>query len=258
MSQIIKKLWLPISLIVLITGLFVAEQLCYVTPILTYHNIGDHQVGHLNIVTPQSFDHQMDYIKRHGYKVISFEDYVTAREHGKMPRNSVVIHFDDGYKDNYTKAFPVLKKYDFPATFFVVSDFINQKDNFMTWSQLKEMDKAGYIIGAHTRRHPYLPNLSIDEATDEIAGSKRIIEENLGKPVDFFVYPIGGFSDDIKNIVIKTGFRAAATTNRGRSRFNKDLFELNRIRLKNEDRDIVLWAKLSGYYNLFRSKRTPS
>ena len=255
----LKKIIYSLLLLVIafIIGGVIWIEAHYVTPIITYHNIGDHQTGMLNTVSAASFEHHMDYIKRHRIRVVSMDEWVTALEHGQMLRNCVVIHFDDGFLDNYTQAYPILRKYGFEATVFLISDLMGKDERFMTWEQIKQMSQGGITFGAHTRRHPYLPSLSHDEAVDEIAGSKRVIEENLGKSVDFFVYPSGGFTDQVKNIVKESGYRAAATTNRGRNRYNKDLFELNRIRLKNSDRDIVLWAKLSGFYNIFRSEKKP-
>lgn len=226
----------------------------YVVPIMVYHKI--EEPATLDAVTPKSFERQMNFIKKNNYNVISFDEYVEGTTQGrKFPKNSIVIHFDDGFLNNYTVAFPVLKKYNFPAMCFIISDFIGNNPVLMNWDQVREMDANGFHIGAHTRRHAYLPSLTKEQAIDEIVGSKQMIEAKLGKPVDYFVYPVGGFNDDIKKIVINAGYKAAGTTNRGRQRFNQDLFELNRIRIKDTDHGIVLWAKLSGYYNIFRSTR---
>ena len=80
---------------------------------------------------------------------------------------------------------------------------------FLTWEQVKEMSQNGITFGSHTRRHAYLPKLSKEMAKDEIIGSKHVIEENLGKPVDYFAYPCGGFSEKIKATVALAGYKAA-------------------------------------------------
>jgi peptidoglycan/xylan/chitin deacetylase (PgdA/CDA1 family) len=228
----------------------------YVVPILTYHNVNpDHTKGMLNTVTPKNFAHQMKFIKAHGYNVISFEDLVDGMKRGRaFARNTVVIQFDDGYEDNYTYAFPVLKTYGFPAMVFLISDKVG-KLGYLTWDQVKEMESYDFKAGAHTRNHEYLPNLSREQAIEEIAGSKKIIEKNLGHSIDYFCYPSGGFSDEVKGIVAESGYKAAVTTNRGKDRFNRDLYELKRVRAKDSDGAFVLWAKLSGYYNLFRKAK---
>ena len=241
----------------------------YVVPILMYHRVGDspsnsiyHQGVHhesLNAVSVKVFDRQMAYLKNNGYTVISLADLVEGFHKSRMfDRKTAVITFDDGYKDNYTNAFPILKKYDLPATVFVISDSVGTAD-FMTWEQLKEIDKAGFKVGSHTRRHAYLPDLGgdISRLEDEIINSKKILEEKLGQPVLFFSYPSGGFGDSIKEVIKKAGYVGACATNRGYDRFNRDVYELKRIRINGDDIDIVLFMKLSGYYNLLRKSKSP-
>lgn len=241
---------LAVSLLVFVVWI----QGRYVVPILMYHQVTQsvEESQSLNNVPPEAFAQQMQYLKDHKYKVISFEEFVEGVKAGRnFARNSVVIQFDDGYEDNYTQAFPILRGHGFPAIVFIVSDKVGIP-GYLTWKQIKEMDANGFTAGAHTRTHAYLPELTLEEAEDEIAGSKKTIEDRLGRSIDFFTYPVGGFTDQVQDIVKRAGFKAAATTNRGRDPLNRDLFELNRIRIKGSDKDFKLWAKLSGYYNVFR------
>jgi peptidoglycan/xylan/chitin deacetylase (PgdA/CDA1 family) len=229
----------------------------YVIPILMYHSVMKPESNsELNLVSPQAFDHQMAFLKNNGYQVLTLSDLVEGMHKARMfRRKTVVITFDDGYADNYTNAFPILKKYNFPATVFVISDFVGT-EGFMTWDQLKEMDNAGFKVGSHTRRHAYLPSFKDDAILeDEISNSRKIIEKNLGGPIEFFSYPSGGFSDHIISLVKKAGYQGACTTNRGYDRFNLDMYQLNRIRINDDDIDLALWAKLSGYYNFFRKSK---
>jgi len=228
----------------------------YVVPIITYHHVGiPSGKWRLNTVSEKSFEYQMSFIKRHGFEVISFDDLVEGIKKGhQFARNTVVLQFDDGYEDNYKYALPVLKKYEFPAMVFLVSDKIGSP-NFLTWDEVKEMEKYDFLAGAHTRHHVYLPRADMPEAQDEIAGSKKVIESHLGHNIDYFCYPSGGFTEDIKRLVKEAGYKAAVTTNRGKDRFNVDLYELKRIHMSNTDDQysgLILWFKLSGYYNLFR------
>ncbi len=228
----------------------------YVVPILTYHNVSDH-LGEfsLNNVTPQSFAWQMNFLKKYNYHVISFDDYVQAHAKGlAFARNTVVIHFDDGYDDNYTNAYPILKRHRFPAMVFLVSGSVG-KPGFLNWNQIKEMEAGRFMAGSHTHHHVHLPDVPYSVAKDEILTSKAIIEARLGHPILYFVYPSGGFTEEIKGLVEDAGYKAAGTTNRGRDRLNRDLFELNRIRIKNSETHLTFWAKLTGYYNLFRRSR---
>ena len=228
----------------------------YVVPVMTYHNISDVASGRsLNNVTPRAFTWQMKFLKKHRYNVISFDDLVDGLKKGHVfARNTVVIQFDDGYEDNYTNAFPVLKKYRFPAMEFLVSDKVGTQ-GFLTWDQVREMDAHDFKAAAHTRHHVYLPDVSLDVARDEIFGSKKIIEEHLGHRINYFAYPSGGFTEEVQGVVQEAGFKAAVTTNRGLDRLNRDLFALRRIRMKNGDNALTLWAKLSGYYNFFRKAK---
>lgn len=235
----------------------------YVVPILTYHHVGNYSDKFLalNTVSTQSFNFQMTFLKRHGYQVITFNDLVEGIKKGfSFARNTVVIQFDDGYEDNYINAFPILKENGIPAMVFLVSDKIGSP-GFLTWDEMKEMEKYNFMAGSHTRHHPYLPHLSVEQTKEEVIGSKKIIEEHLGHPIDYFAYPAGGFTIEDKKILKDAGYKAAATTNRGKDRLNHDLFELKRIRMNDGDNrymGMILWAKLSGYYNFFRESREGS
>jgi peptidoglycan/xylan/chitin deacetylase (PgdA/CDA1 family) len=230
----------------------------YTVPIMMYHNVDDADEFRANTVSPRHFEQQMAYLKAHGFRVLSLDELVQLTKSRKsLPRKSAVITFDDGYADNYEHAYRILKKYGYPAIIFVLADLMNT-DGYLTWEQLKKMVNNGIMVGSHTRRHSYLPDLSPAEQRDEIFGSKRIIEQNLSVPTDYFSYPIGGFNQEIKQLVKEAGYQGAVTTNRGNDRLNKDVFELKRIRFGDRDnRNDYLWIKLSGYYNLFRKAKDP-
>ncbi len=254
----IRRLLVTILFILVISfiGLCIWIQDQYVVPVLMYHRISLEDEFPMNTVTPKAFAKQMDYLKRNGYQVITVDELVEGtKARKKFAHNTVVITFDDGYKDNYKNAFPVLKKYHFPAAIFLISDYVGVNRNLLTWDQIKEMSQNGITFGSHTRHHVYLPEESGQELKDEIQGSKKVIEEHLGKPVYYFAYPSGGFSEPIKSLVAMAGYKAAFTTNRGYDRYNIDLYELSRIRINSWDIPAVLWDKLSGYYNLFRQLR---
>ena len=230
----------------------------YVVPIIMYHQVTYTEHPQTNWVSPENFEWQMTYLKEHNYDVIPLGELVEAVEEGRsLPRKTAVITFDDGYENNYTQAFKVLKEYGFPATIFVPSDKVGTKGR-LTWEQIKEMIASGIDIGSHTRIELYLPDAFVEVQRQEIEMSKNILEQNLGITVDHFAYPIGGFSEEIKEIVKRAGYKSACATNRGYDRFNKDVFELNRIRFSDKDnRKDYLWMKLSGYYNLFRKAKNP-
>ena len=230
----------------------------YVVPIMMYHSVDYSDALKPNTVSPENFEFQMAYLKDHGFHVLSFNELVQLiQSDSPLPRKSAVITFDDAYEDNYTHAFKILKKYGYPAIIFAPSGLIGQKGH-LNWEQIKTMAKGGIAFGSHTRFHSYLPDLPVEEQREEIFGSKRALEKQLGGAVDYFAYPNGGFSESIKQIVKEAGYKGAAATNRGYDRLNKDEFELNRVRFSDkDDRNDYLWIKLSGYYNFFRAAKKP-
>jgi peptidoglycan/xylan/chitin deacetylase (PgdA/CDA1 family) len=251
---------IPLVLIAAALAILVSLPRWYVAPVLMYHMIGFPQTEYerLNTVSPKSFKRQMSYIKKHGYQVLSLDEYHQGLKAGKnFCCHSVVITFDDGMLDNYTSAFPVLKEAGIPAAFFVPTARIGTAGH-MTWDQLKEVSLDGITVGSHSLNHAYLPDLSREAQVREIVESKRALESRLGRPAYYLAYPIGGFSEDIKRITREAGYRLAFTTNRGSDRLNRDLFELKRIRPKDKDSDLVTWLRLTGYYNLLRRSKEPN
>lgn len=231
----------------------------YTVPILTYHSINYGKGSHF--VTPENFAKQMEYIKNKGYKVITLDELVRSiKNKERLQTNRVVITFDDGYKDNLEYAYPVLMKYGFPATIFIISGYINNDKRILTWDQVRAMSGGGISFGSHTKNHFYLGSAEDEKAIlDEVGGSKKIIESEIGITVDYLCYPTGGFNEKVKEIVKDVGYKGACTTNRGFAEFNNDVYELKRIKVTNSDGIMPLsfWLKLSGYYNLFRSKKNP-
>jgi len=226
----------------------------YAVPILTYHHFGSEKNS--LYVTPQNFARQLQFIEEKGYRVISLETLINGLAKGrKFFPGTVVITVDDGYKDNYLYAYPLLKQYHMPATIFVTSANLN-KEGFLSFQDLREMSAQGINFGCHTKNHSYLPGLSTKEARrSEIADCKRDIESAVKIPVRTFCYPTGGFTSEVKGLVQEAGYRGACTTNRGESVTHSDLFALKRVKVTNNDGKYLLslWAKLSGYYNILRS-----
>jgi peptidoglycan/xylan/chitin deacetylase (PgdA/CDA1 family) len=262
-----KKLTIGLTILAVILAVFYYGWLVprYTVPILMYHSIENKETGFS--VTPENFLKQMKFIKDNGYEVISLNELVGSIKNKKrLERNKVVVTFDDGYKDNLVYAYPVLRKFNFPATIFLVTGYIGlpfkkgDEREFMNWNDVRLMSERGISFGGHTRTHYNLGLLNDDGlGFEEIAGSKKIIEEKTGKPADFFCYPGGAFNEKAKALVIKTGYKGACTTNRGFASPNSDVYELKRIKVTNSDTAVPFSfrAKLSGYYNVFRAERDP-
>jgi peptidoglycan/xylan/chitin deacetylase (PgdA/CDA1 family) len=264
--KIVKSIALILLILVILAVAFYLFWLFprYAVPILTYHDFG---YGKGILVTPENFERQMHYLKTKGFNVISFGELAEGIKHGrKFAHNTVVITMDDGYKDNFTYAYPALKKNGFPAMIFLITNNIGTEATYLDWDQVREMSAHNISFGGHTKNHVYLPLIEKKEVLwEEIAGSKKAIEEHIGKPVDYFCYPLGGFTGEAEMLVKKAGYKGACTTNRGYDVLNRDnVYELNRISIRNSDPyfsfsnllyPIRFRAKLSGYYNLFRRKR---
>ncbi len=225
----------------------------YQVPILMYHAVEASWFEPLNNVRPVNFSRQLAYIHQQGYQVITLAALVDRIKKGQtLDRRSVVITFDDGYENNYTQAYPLLVAYGFPADIFVEVAKLGAADR-LTWAQVEEMADHGMTFGSHTLTGVYMPDITPQKAAFEVRESKRLMEYRLGRQVLFFSYPIGGFTPLVKKDLKDAGYAAAVTTNRGEDHRAKDLYELKRIRVKDEDSGFVLWFKLSGYYNLFRA-----
>ena len=208
-------------------------------PILTYHSIDNS--NSVNSVSPSSFKKHMSCLKKYGYQTLSLCDVIRYIEQGEeFPGNRLVITFDDGYTNNYTHAFPILKEFDFTAIIFITTNHIGKINNWpnqhpsipsvpmLTWEEMKEMAKYGIEFGAHTQTHPRLTEVDIKAAQEEIVSSKKEIETNLGQPVDYFSYPFGSFDDQVKGIVAQY-FRGAISNIPEKVNHNSDIYALERI-----------------------------
>lgn len=228
-------------------------------PILTYHRVGEAREAHVPTVGRAGFERQMALLARHKYHVIPIEVFVEALRGGRpWPRRSAMITFDDGYDDNAVTAAPILKRFGFPSTVFV-SPLQMGTAGFMTWDQVRSAQAQGMTIGSHTLHHTYLPPLSEEEARRELTESKRLIEQQIGRPVHWLSYPIGGYTPAIARLAEAAGYRAAFTTNRGVSKNATDRFAVRRIKITDRDaHPLLLTAKLSGWYDHFRSLKPPA
>src|SRR5215472_14828611 len=205
-------------------------------PILMYHyirvNPDPRDVLGFNLsVTPADFAQQMDWLAAAGYNPIDFDDlrgYLLG--HGGLPANPVILTFDDGYRDMYTTAYPILRAHHFKAVSYVVSGFVNSPVN-LTAAQVLEMDANGIEIGAHTVSHADLTALSAANLQHEVADSKASLEALVGHPVLDFCYPSGRFDDRVVGAVQAAGFLTATTTQPGFVHSAGDRFTWTRVRV---------------------------
>jgi peptidoglycan/xylan/chitin deacetylase (PgdA/CDA1 family) len=180
-------------------------------PILVYHHVvPDHAPGVL-FVTPDGFEQQLKYLQDNGYRSISFTNLADALNYGApLPERPVILSFDDGWENQFQYGFPLLQKYGFSATFYIVSGYVDHQ-NFMTTDQLQTMMAAGMTIGGHSHTHPPLPSVGATRLVDEVAGSKAWLEDHFGIKIDTFAYPYGAYSAAVTAAVKAAGYRTART-----------------------------------------------
>jgi peptidoglycan/xylan/chitin deacetylase (PgdA/CDA1 family) len=228
----------------------------YTVPIMMYHSVSENPPPQTASIKPDRFREHMEYLEKYHYNVITLAELVKGiKEDRVFPHDTVVITFDDGYRDNYTTAVPILREHSYTATFFVPTAKIDTPGR-LTWDDAKDMLLTGMQFGSHGHRELYLPEVSQEDQRSEIYDSKKLFKDRLNMDAQFYSYPVGGFSQAIKDMLKKAGYIAACATNRGTDRYNHDVYELNRIRFGDkDDSEFILWAKLSGFYNIFRSLR---
>jgi peptidoglycan/xylan/chitin deacetylase (PgdA/CDA1 family)/nucleoid-associated protein YgaU len=189
-------------------------------PILVYHNISAQDQGKLSIAS-KTFDAQIKQLHADGFYTLSLADFAAfTAGRRQLPRRSVLLTFDDGYKSFVQYARPILKDYGFGATLFVYSDFIGA-GSALSWQELRSLSEQGFDVQAHSKTHG---NLRRKEGESEAAYAKRIEAElafpltlykkNLPRPVDALAYPYGEMDDDLIPYVVKYGYSVAFTVRR--------------------------------------------
>lgn len=204
-------------------------------PVLMYHHIEvnprpNDPVYSALFVSPDQLDQQLSYLSSHNYHAIKLDELSNALD-GKetLPKNPIVLTFDDGYRSFYDNAFPLLKKYHMKAVQFVITQ-VDGAHEYLTWDQIIEMDKSGFVeFGAHTRHHPNLPDLSKLAIIDEIKGSKNDLEQHVKHRINWFAYPYGSYSTFIMKAVKDAGFKGAASTVYGAAQSKDNLYLFPRI-----------------------------
>jgi len=221
-------------------------------PILMYHYLSEPPAGADAVrrdlsVSPAQFEAQLIFLHEQGYHTITMKQlsYALSRNEA-LPPKPIIITFDDGYRDQYTNAFPLLKKYGDVATFFVFTQVIDEYNvDFLTWEMVTEMHQAGMEFGSHSYRHPDLTNRSVDFLVYEILGSKEAIEARIGEPVRFFCYPSGRYDDLAERVVASANFWGAVTTEWGAQHSYANRFEIHRLRMRGNDTVDKFAAKLA-------------
>jgi peptidoglycan/xylan/chitin deacetylase (PgdA/CDA1 family) len=237
-------------------------------PILMYHNINTppakERLSSL-YTSPQTFHRQMSALAFLGYKGVSLREllpYLKGEKQGKV----VGITFDDGYLDNLENALPILNKYNFSSTCYLVPGQIGKSNvwcagqnvkecSLMNQSHIQEWLKHGQDIGSHTVQHVHLCQIEKKKAQDEITDSKKLLEDAIGVSILDFCYPYGEYNEGIKNYVKEAGYLTATTTERKRFELTDSLFSIPRVHMNRRTSLPLFLAKLFTSYEDSRFKK---
>ena len=239
MSQLTKALLGQLAFASRLNGVLLGQT----GVVVAFHHVSDARDERGLSIDPAMFERYCRFFRRH-FQVIPLRDFVANLERRAPLDRQLAITFDDGYRNNFDYAAPVLEKLGLPATFFVVSQWIgsdvvpwwdreqNLRHPWMTWDQVRSLRRRGFDIGAHTRTHVDLGQISGAAARDEIVGGRFELEQQVGEPIDLFAYPYGGrhnLADANRDLVRAAGFRCCCSCYGGVTAAGDDPFCLQRV-----------------------------
>ena len=248
-------------------------------PILMYHQVG-HPLASMpepqDCVTPERFERQLRALLDSGYQVISVGRLIQLLDDSPHAlRRCVALTFDDGFHGQFRNAYPILRRYGVPATFFLVAGSVGSHTVLprlglergrmveddrcaewrpLSWEEARELAHNAVEIGSHGATHRSLGCMGRDEVTDEVRRSKEVLEARLGVRVEVFAYPFGSraygdFDPSIQAVLRDTGYRGACTTVVGRSDRHADRFALRRIPVEEDDGPFRIRCKVIGAFD---------
>ena len=218
-------------------------------PILMYHEITPRPLPGFRkySVTPEAFTTQMDWLLRLGYTTVSLDTLLASRSlNAELPSKSVVITFDDGFRDCVRYAPPILLRRGFTATFFLVAGQVGSLTCWLApqlgtelalagWDDLRGLLESGFVCGAHGLTHQALATVDSEGCRWELIESKRLLEAELGATVDHLAYPYGSYTPEVRQLAGEAGYRSACSVRQGLSGANDDVLALRRVTVTGED-----------------------
>jgi peptidoglycan/xylan/chitin deacetylase (PgdA/CDA1 family) len=194
-----------------------------------------------NHVLPEAFDEQLAELKRWKYQSITLEQWIAYKEkRAGLPRRPIIITFDDGYRSTYHTAWPILRRYGFSATVFLVASLIGKtnawdvderQEPLLNESEIREMQSGAITFGSHTQSHRALTRIPLEEAARELADSRKTLESLLARPVTALCYPFAKQNRTIRGLARKAGYDAAVIGRGGTNRVWTDQYALRRIKV---------------------------
>ena len=207
----------------------------HLPPVLMFHQVDSRTppdaIGRALTISPEQFSEELDYLASRRLRAVSVDDYLAAtRAHGTT-QDMVIITFDDGYADQYTQAFPILRSHHAHATFFITTGSVGRR-NHLTWSEIAEMRNDGMSIGGHSVQHVDLASLSPARQHFQIDGCLTVLRDH-GIDADTYAYPGGTFNRATEAILTKEPVALAFTTDPSHRLGVDPQFEITRLRVKN-------------------------
>lgn len=215
-------------------------------PVLIYHEIitGSEKEYGETVISLERFEEQMKYLFSKGYHPITMKDLLLYIQKGKiLPDKAVVLNFDDGWK-NVLNAVPILNRYYFPASFWIIAGPKGiGNGEYLEWSEIQELSRnPRFEIGSHTYSHPWNPKDNLvtwvdqknpgkgkKEALFELKESKRILESKLGISIDYLAWPCGWYNDKLVKLAKESGYKALLTTEDGSNQPGADPYRIKRV-----------------------------
>ncbi len=217
--------------------------------ILCYHRIADSPSAE-TVVRPASFERQLKYLAEHDYTVLHLSEVQNAFKEGiKLPARTVVLTFDDGFRTDYEIVWPLLQKYDVPATLFIYPNWTGQSSGALTWDQLREMVESGLVeVGSHSLNHADLVKAANSgKLGRELSGSIERIEAELGVSVTALAYPYGRQNSTVRAATAKAGYTCGLLVNGALARSDGDPLRMGRLTMSRSDSlEVFARERLAG------------
>lgn len=239
-------------------------------PILMYHRVapaGSEELAPWR-VSPTAFEEQLRYLHDNGYKSVSLDDWASWIEYGyHLPRDSVIITFDDGYQDFIEYALPVLQRYKFTATIFLVTDEIGRKNcwdhdeygemiQLLNWREIRQLQANNISFGSHAATHRSLSSLSFRDIVREFKRSKDTLEQGIGVEVNSLAYPYGDYNRIAQYIMAICNYDIGLTCDTGFCTVKDSLFSLPRIEIEGLDTLETFASKIGIQQDISARKNT--
>ena len=217
-------------------------------PILMYHQVSpeiDRRFGKYT-VSPRMFAAQMAWLALARYQPVTLDALLDARSGQRLPHRPVVITFDDGFRDCVDYAVPILKRRGFTATFFLVAGLLGKTSRWLVAergfemamidaSTARRLGDDGFSCGSHSMSHPRLAGLSPEACYQELAASRTVLEDHLGRAVPHLAYPFGSYDARARALAGEAGYRSACTVDIGLASPDDDPLLLRRVPVNGQE-----------------------